>query len=64
MKNLLRLFAVPAFIVVAQVAFAANPTAQQSPQPQPIPPIIQPSPIPPGPSTGPVDPTPVQPSAS
>jgi hypothetical protein len=59
MKSLLRLFAVPAFMVVAQVALAANPTVPQSPQPTP--PIIQPYPLPPGPA-GPVDQTPVQPS--
>jgi hypothetical protein len=58
MKKLVRIFVVPAFIVAAQVALAANPAG---PQPQPPPPILHPYPGPVGPTTGPVDPTPVQP---
>jgi hypothetical protein len=59
MKKLVRTLVVPAFIVAAQGALAANPAGPQSPQP--IPPIIQPYPGPVGPDGGPVDPTPVEP---
>ena len=48
MKKLVRISVVILpLVVVAQVALAANPHAQQPPQP--IPPIIQPYPGPPGP---------------
>jgi hypothetical protein len=58
LKKLVRILAVPAFTVVAQVALATSPASP--PPPQPPPPILRPHP---GPS-GPVDPTPVQPPVS
>jgi len=59
MKKLVRTLIIPALIVVAQAAFAANPPGPQAPRP--VPPILYPGP---GPSTGPVDPTPVEPPPS
>lgn len=60
MKKLVRLLVVPALIVTAQVAFAADPGPQA---PHPVPPIIHPYPGPIGPD-GPVDPTPVEPPSA
>jgi hypothetical protein len=60
MKKLARKLIVPALIVVAQAAFAANTPGPQAP-PR-VPPILHPGPN--GPSTGPVDPTPVEPPPS
>lgn len=61
MKKLVRILVIPALIVVAQAALAANPAGPQPPQPPPIP---QPYPAPHGPNTGPVDPTPVLPPSA
>ncbi len=59
MNKLVRTLVIPALLVVAQAALAANTPGPQPPPP--VPPILYPGP---GPQTGPVDPTPVEPPPS